>query len=505
MASKGGEFRRGSGSDRLLTGEHIELASINGKGGQGKFISWSDETDEAFPIEATRIHTTGQRPIFKSTAWNDQTPGRPWKKKNFSSSNDGWFRSAKLPASDLARNWSSILNPNPSILETRIFNIPNGHKQYFNPPLGYGSNKFQNGWFRQDRASRADRAEAWCSTAPTRNQRSNLDRVGKNEPRRRYQSTVYPDIHKPNININVLPNDYYLIEFIKNEDMFKAKNKGPYTLDGIGVHIIDWKPNFNPQFHSLPKNIVWLRLYNCPSDYWHIEIIKDICKELGTFVSVEDWVCGSFIRICINTGQISSIPKEFKIIGFGKVWIQRIDKEDQLHLCPKCFSREHIGLDCEVSASVLKSYACVQTKLTDMKLYKENTDKWETNDVEQSSTVSMKVGEKNNPIVNSPLVVTSHQHILTDNSESAQALLNLLDDAKSLQKDIAIELATSLSSIPNKPVILVLWRIRLFPLCLLIQSPLVIWARKASPLTWKKEKLIPLPRNGKKILNRLPT
>ncbi|GLJ05411.1 hypothetical protein SUGI_0017780 [Cryptomeria japonica] len=106
---------------------------------------------------------------------------------------------------------------------------------------------------------------------------------------------------------------------------------GGYTLDGIGVHIIDWKPNFNPRFHSLPENTVWLRLYNCPSDYWHIEIIKDICKELGTFVSVddilEDRVWGCFIRICINTSQISSIPEEVKIIGVGKDDAKSLQKD----------------------------------------------------------------------------------------------------------------------------------------------------------------------------------
>ncbi|GLJ11274.1 hypothetical protein SUGI_0150090 [Cryptomeria japonica] len=241
---------------------------------------------------------------------------------------------------------------------------------------------------------------------------------------------------------------------MKNEDMFNAKNKGPYTLDEIGVHIINWKPNFNPQFHTLPENTVWLRLYNCPSDYWHIEIIKDIYKELGTFVSVddilEDRVWGSFIRICINTGQISKIPKEVKIMGFREVWIQRIDREDQMHICPKCFSREHIGLECEVSASILKSYVCVQSKPVDMELVKENTENREANDVKQSSMASMKEMEKNNLVVYSPLVVSSHQQALSANSESAQALLNLLEDAKTLQKDIITEFAATLSSVPNK-------------------------------------------------------
>ncbi|GLJ26866.1 hypothetical protein SUGI_0525060 [Cryptomeria japonica] len=241
---------------------------------------------------------------------------------------------------------------------------------------------------------------------------------------------------------------------MKKEDIWNAKNKGPYILDGTGVHIIDWKPDFNPRFHTLPKNTVWLRLYNCPSDYWHIEIIKDICKELGTFVSVddilEDRVWGNFIRICINTGQISRIPKEVKIICAGKIWIQRIDIEDQLHLFPKCFSREHIGLECEVLASILRSYACVKTKSTDVKSHKENTKKLGTNDVEQSLAASMNRVEINNLVDNYPLVVSSRQQIHTDNSDSAQALLNLLEDAKSLQNEITTELASSLSSESTK-------------------------------------------------------
>ncbi|GLJ29852.1 hypothetical protein SUGI_0589920, partial [Cryptomeria japonica] len=124
------------------------------------------------------------------------------------------------------------------------------------------------------------------------------------------------------ININILPNDFYMIEFMSNEEKWQAKNKGPYILEGIEVHIIEWQPNFNPWTRVLLDSKVWIRLYNCPSDYWHINVIKDICKELGTFVSVddilEDKIWGSFLRICICTDQITKIPEEVKIIGARK-------------------------------------------------------------------------------------------------------------------------------------------------------------------------------------------
>ncbi|GLJ23489.1 hypothetical protein SUGI_0445030 [Cryptomeria japonica] len=166
------------------------------------------------------------------------------------------------------------------------------------------------------------------------------------------------------ININILPNGFFMIEFMKKEDKWKAMNKGPYFLDGIEVHIIEWQPNFNPQNHHLPGSRAWIRFYNCPSDYWHIDIIKDICKSLRSFVSVddimEDKLWGSFIRVCINTVHVFKILEEIKIMGTGKIWIQKIDREDQLHICPKCFSLDHVGLDYEVMTTILKSHTCMQ-------------------------------------------------------------------------------------------------------------------------------------------------
>lgn len=74
---------------------------------------------------------------------------------------------------------------------------------------------------------------------------------------------------------------------------------------------------------------------------------------------LEDKLWGSFIRIYISTEHISKIPEEIKIMGDGKIWIQNVDREDQLHISPKCFSIDHDGLDCDVSATILKNEACM--------------------------------------------------------------------------------------------------------------------------------------------------
>ncbi|GLJ37790.1 hypothetical protein SUGI_0768080 [Cryptomeria japonica] len=125
------------------------------------------------------------------------------------------------------------------------------------------------------------------------------------------------------ISINTLPNSYYLIEFPEETNQWKDLNNGPYMLDGIGVHLIKWYPNFNPRTHTLPESLTWIRLYNIPIEYWNIELLKEISKSLGSFISaddiLEDRIWGSFARICVNVYQISTMPTRVKIFGEGEV------------------------------------------------------------------------------------------------------------------------------------------------------------------------------------------
>ncbi|GLJ29851.1 hypothetical protein SUGI_0589910 [Cryptomeria japonica] len=246
------------------------------------------------------------------------------------------------------------------------------------------------------------------------------------------------------ININILPNDFYMIEFMSNEEKWQAKNKDPYILDGIEVHIIEWQPNFNPRTHVLLESKVWIRFYNCPLDYWHIDVFKDICKYLGTFVSfddiLEEKIWRSFLRICISIDQITKIPDEVKIIGARKFWIQKIDREDQLYIFPKCFSLDHTSLGCDVSAMIQKSYSRMQFPIEES-LQSEpptstNTGEDFCNKIHDNENISL---TKATPLNIAPPF---------DQSESQQDILMLLEKTKTLQADIETKLADSLPSSP---------------------------------------------------------
>ncbi|GLJ26913.1 hypothetical protein SUGI_0526730 [Cryptomeria japonica] len=332
-----------------------------------------------------------------------------WKENGFIWNNKGWFHKAKYPISEFPQNWQPLhVSSIPSVEIER----GNPHSEpNLVPPKSHGNFQMRNGRFGKDKC-RADHARAqW----------------GKD------------------ININIIPNDFYMIKFMSNEEKWQAKIKGPYILDGIEVHIIDWQPNFNPQTHVILNSKVWIIFYNCPSDYWHIEVIKDICKDYGTFVSVdeilEDKIWGSFLRICISTDQITKIPNEVKIIGVGKFWIQKIDREDQLHIFPKCFSLDHTGLGCDVLAAIQRSYSYMQFPI------EEN--------LQPEPPISTDVGEdfcnEIHDNENIPLTKATPLNIAppsSSQSESQQDLLMLLEKTKTLQAHIESKLVDSLPPSP---------------------------------------------------------
>ncbi|GLJ53276.1 hypothetical protein SUGI_1135390 [Cryptomeria japonica] len=193
---------------------------------------------------------------------------------------------------------------------------------------------------------------------------------------------------------------------------------------------------------------VWIRLYNCPSDYWHIDVINDICKNLGTFVSaddiLEDKLWGSFLRICISTNQVNKIPDEVRIFGVGKIWIQKIDREDHLHICPIYFSLNHSGISYDVSALIQRNYSYMQSPI-EVKLQPKPLI---TNDSKEA--LCNDTLEKENGMLTeaTPLIIVPPP---SGQIETQQDLLTLLEKTKSLHTDIESMIADSLPPSPFVP------------------------------------------------------
>ncbi|GLJ25907.1 hypothetical protein SUGI_0496670 [Cryptomeria japonica] len=373
-----------------------------------KVGSWSDEADIAFPIKTSRMQAVqepdkaGVTDRFQGSKYsnprlnhgNSYSSGNlcpidphKWKANGFSWNNKGWFRKANHLVSEGPRNWypPPKRNTSDALLER---DIP--YTDSFLAPLT------------------------------------------DHEPST--ESGKTPRFSESRLSLS-LSGPVFIIQ-------------GPYTLDGIEVHIIDWQPNFNPRTYVLPDSKVWIRLYNCPSDYWHIDVIKDICKNLGTFISVddilEDKLWGSFLRICISTHQINKIPDEVRIIGAGKIWIQKIDREDQLHICPKCFSLDHSGISCDISATIHRNYSCMQSPIED-KLQPEPLITDDFGDALCNDTL-----EKENVTLTeaTPLIIVPPS---CGQSESQQDLLTLIEKTKSLQAEIESKIADSLPPSPYVP------------------------------------------------------
>lgn len=191
-----------------------------------------------------------------------------------------------------------------------------------------------------------------------------------------------------------------------------------------------------------------MRLYNCPSDYWHIDVIKDICKDLGTFVLaddiLEDKLWGSFLKICISTDQITKIPDEVRIIGAGKIWIQNIDREDQLHICPKCFSLDYTGISCDFLATIQQSYSYMQSPI-EVNLQPEPPIAFDTGESFCNNTLD----KENVPRTEAtPLIIIPPS---SGQCESQQDLFTLLEKTKTLQADIESKLVDSLPPSPFMP------------------------------------------------------
>lgn len=114
--------------------------------------------------------------------------------------------------------------------------------------------------------------------------------------------------------------------------------------------MIDWYPNFNLWRHNLQDGPIYIRIYEMPFEFWELGLLETVGSNLGTVRSVDEVLIdrcrGAYIRMCLGVNLQHSLPSIIKIPTTARPCRLKVEREDQLPLCPLCKSIMHGHLEC---------------------------------------------------------------------------------------------------------------------------------------------------------------
>ncbi|GLJ23801.1 hypothetical protein SUGI_0451630 [Cryptomeria japonica] len=147
------------------------------------------------------------------------------------------------------------------------------------------------------------------------------------------------------MDLKTLGNGYYLVVCPIAQDIDWILENDPFFIEGKGLNISTWTPNFNPCEASMEKTLIWIKLPSLPQEYKDSETLKQIGNHLGEFVMLEELVDPSnynmISRLCINWQTMHNMPDTLEIkTGMG-IWKQKIMLEEDMESCAKCTNKIH--------------------------------------------------------------------------------------------------------------------------------------------------------------------
>ncbi|KAJ0975853.1 hypothetical protein J5N97_017818 [Dioscorea zingiberensis] len=101
-----------------------------------------------------------------------------------------------------------------------------------------------------------------------------------------------------------MPNGFYMIRCSSEQMLEEVLTEGPWSVNGMSIHLIKWRPNFQPAFEELSTATIWIHLHNLPSEYWDMEPLEIVASNFGTMKKVDQTTLianrGKFARVCIE-------------------------------------------------------------------------------------------------------------------------------------------------------------------------------------------------------------
>ncbi|XP_075076605.1 uncharacterized protein LOC142163237 [Nicotiana tabacum] len=163
-----------------------------------------------------------------------------------------------------------------------------------------------------------------------------------------YLKRKIQDLWKPMEDFSLIDigEDYYIIKFIKKENMDKAIHLGPWFINGHFLSISKWKPNFVARNEKLTTSAVWVRLPQLSTEFYDGKILAKIGNAKGRLLKIDTCTStnlrGRYARICVE------IPLEIPVQSFLFVGDHKQDilYEGEDFLCKNCGRFGHTLRQC---------------------------------------------------------------------------------------------------------------------------------------------------------------
>ncbi|GLJ51726.1 hypothetical protein SUGI_1099230 [Cryptomeria japonica] len=112
---------------------------------------------------------------------------------------------------------------------------------------------------------------------------------------------------------------------------------GSFFLEGKGLNISVWKPNFNPCEALVKKVLIWIKLSGLSQEYKDTKTLKQIGDHLGDFVMTEEFVdpfdFSLVSRLCISWQPIHNLPDTLEIKRGMWIWKQKVMLQENMESC----------------------------------------------------------------------------------------------------------------------------------------------------------------------------
>ncbi|KAI9125197.1 hypothetical protein K1719_003813 [Acacia pycnantha] len=152
---------------------------------------------------------------------------------------------------------------------------------------------------------------------------------------------------KVKIDVFDLANDFYLINFQRNEDYMEALTGGPWVILDAYLSVVRWRPEFNPMNQRTNSAIAWVRFPDLPAPLFDKKFLLNLGNSIGKVIQLDIHTAqrarGKFARMCVELDLTKPLVPEFNVEG----QLLSVVYESLGQLCNKCGRVGHMKENCD--------------------------------------------------------------------------------------------------------------------------------------------------------------